>query len=123
MTRKLLCVMLLRFVLPEGVPKVVYKPDTKLEHAGTFGIMHEDHTLGNLIRIQLHADRHNVFAGYRIPHPLESKLIMKVQTTGVKTPMTSMTHALEDLRSEMHTLQAELDRAFLAARSSEGAML
>jgi len=109
-----------RFVLPEGTPKVVYKADTKLENAGTFGIMQEDHTLGNLIRMQLHSDKHNVFAGYRIPHPLETRLIIKVQTTGVKNPMQSMTHALEDLRSELNTLQTELDQAFLGARTETG---
>mmetsp|Transcript_27298 Transcript_27298/g.73782 ORF Transcript_27298/g.73782 Transcript_27298/m.73782 type:complete len:122 (+) Transcript_27298:49-414(+) len=109
-----------RFVLPEGTPKVVYKPDTKLENAGTFGIMQEDHTLGNLIRMQLHSDKHNVFAGYRIPHPLENRLVIKVQTTGAKNPMTSMTHALEDLRSELNTLQTQLDQAFLEARTDTG---
>lgn len=114
------CLRSRRFVLPEGTPKVVYKADTRLEHAGTFGIMQEDHTLGNLIRMQLHSDKHNVFAGYRIPHPLETRLVIKVQTTGVKTPMASMGHALEDLRCELNTLQAELDRAFLEARTGGG---
>jgi len=111
---------MLRFVLPEGTPKVVYKPDTKLENAGTFTIMQEDHTVGNLIRMQLHADKHNVFAGYRIPHPLETRLVIKVQTTGVKTPLQSVAHALEDLRSELNTLQTQLDQAFLEARTDTG---
>lgn len=60
-----------QFVLPEGERKVKYKADTKLKDAGTFTFRSEDHTIGNLLRMQLHADKSTVFAGYRIPHPLE----------------------------------------------------
>lgn len=73
-----------QFVLPEGESKVAYKADTKLEHAGTFTFRSEDHTIGNLLRMQLHRDPTVVFAGYRIPHPLEAKMVVKVQ---VRTSM------------------------------------
>lgn len=46
-----------RFVLPSGVPHAVeYKPDTKMRAAGTFTIWLEDHTIGNLVRQQLHSN-------------------------------------------------------------------
>lgn len=106
-----------RFVLQEGQRKVSYKADTKLANAGTFTIMHEDHTMGNLVRMQLHLDKQVVFAGYRIPHPLDPKMLIKVQTGGVKSPVQAVEHALEDLRSEVQTLQNEFDQAFLRARS------
>jgi len=80
----------------------------------------EDHTLGNLVRMQLNADPQNVFAGYRIPPPLESRLVIKLQTTGMKTPVESVSHALEDLRSELNSLKTELDHAFLKARTEGG---
>ena len=35
--------------------------------------------LGNMVRMQLHEDRAVVFAGYRIPHPLESKMVVMIQ--------------------------------------------
>lgn len=71
-----------QFVLPEGETKVAYKADTKLEHAGTFTFRSEDHTIGNLLRMQLHRDKAVVFAGYRIPHPLEAKMVVKIQVSG-----------------------------------------
>lgn len=101
-----------RFVLPEGVRKVTYQSDTKLENAGTFSFMHEDHTMGNLIRMQLHLDKTVVFAGYRIPHPLEARMVVKVQTNGQKTPVQAVEHTLEDLRSEVTSIQAQFNAEF-----------
>ena len=53
-----------RFVLAEGVQKVALKTDTKVEDAATFQIAQEDHTMGNLIRMQLHEDKAVIFAGW-----------------------------------------------------------
>jgi DNA-directed RNA polymerase subunit L len=41
------------FVLAENVEKVSFEEDSKVEHAGVFTFMLEDHTLGNLLRMQL----------------------------------------------------------------------
>lgn len=98
-----------RFILPEGVNKVEWKRDEKLQDAGTFTIQNEDHTLGNLVRMQLHEDRCVVFAGYRIPHPLESKMLIMVQTNGQKTPVQAVEHALNDLRCEISTIRNAFD--------------
>lgn len=98
-----------RFILPEGVNKVEYKRDEKIPDAGSFQIMNEDHTIGNLVRMQLHEDRTVVFAGYRIPHPLESKMVVMIQTNGQKTPTQAMDHALDDLRSEFGSILAMFD--------------
>jgi DNA-directed RNA polymerase subunit L len=68
-----------RFVLPPGERKVVYERD-KIPGAGTFTFSREDHTLGNLLRMQLLQDKNVLFAGYRIPHPLEHKMLVRVQT-------------------------------------------
>jgi len=65
--------------------------------------------MGNMLRMQLHEDRSIVFAGYRIPHPLEAKMVVKVQTNGSKTPIQAMEHALDDLRSEVITIQTAFD--------------
>ncbi len=61
--------------------------------------------------LQLHADKTVVFAGYRIPHPLENKMVIKIQTNGNKQPVTAMKNALEDLRSEVNTLRSQFDAA------------
>ncbi len=69
-----------RYILPEGRDKVARKQDTRLENAAEYTVYGEEHTLGNLVRMQLLSDPAVLFAGYRIPHPLEYKLVIKVQT-------------------------------------------
>lgn len=39
------------YMLPEGAQKVTYEKDTKIQNAGKFTILREDHTMGNLIRM------------------------------------------------------------------------
>ena len=55
------------------------KQDTKVPNASIFTINKEDHTLGNLIRHQLLKDPNVLFAGYKNPHPLEHKVVIRVQ--------------------------------------------
>jgi DNA-directed RNA polymerase II subunit RPB11 len=62
-----------------------------------------------MIRMQLHEDRAIVFAGYRIPHPLESKMLVMIQTNGTKSATQAMEHTLDDLRSEMQSIQSQFD--------------
>lgn len=40
----------------------------------------EDHTIGNLMRMHLLKNKEVKFAGYKVPHPLEQKVEIKVQT-------------------------------------------
>ena len=104
-----------RFVLPEGVRKLEYQRDTKLPNAGKFVMQREDHTMGNLIRMTLHERADIVFAGYRIPHPLEHRMEVRVQTTGRKAPDIALSECLEEIRSQFQDLRAqavaELSRA------------
>ncbi len=44
-----------------------------------FFLFQEDHTLGNMIRHQLLKDPNVIFAGYKNPHPLEHKIILRIQ--------------------------------------------
>lgn len=60
----------------------------------------------------MHLDKSAVFAGYRIPHPLEPRVVVRVQTTGIKTPVQAFEHALEDLRSEFQTIQHGFEMEF-----------
>ncbi len=100
-----------QFVLPEGEKKVTYKADTKLKNAGKFIFRSEDHTIGNMLRMQLHTDKNVVFAGYQIPHPLEPKMVVMVQTDSHKAPEDAMAHALADLGTEFETLQTSFRAA------------
>eukprot|EP00771_Trimastix_marina_P000624 gnl/Trimastix_PCT/1645.p1 GENE.gnl/Trimastix_PCT/1645~~gnl/Trimastix_PCT/1645.p1 ORF type:complete len:127 (+),score=15.55 gnl/Trimastix_PCT/1645:92-472(+) len=99
------------FVLPDGVERVSMEKDTKVQNAATFRVQLEDHTLGNIIRMQLLRDPHVLFAGYQIPHPLENVLVVRIQTDGTMfddilyTPTLAFINCLKDLQSEMSVLQ------------------
>ena len=101
------------FLLFDGEKKITKEQDTKVPNASIFTINKEDHTLGNLIRYmtnyswpsritlldtssnfnilrcQLLKDPNVLFAGYKNPHPLENKVILRIQTTSDYTPQVN----------------------------------
>ncbi|KAJ3240528.1 DNA-directed RNA polymerase II subunit RPB11-a [Chytriomyces hyalinus] len=85
------------FLIPEGMSKVSMTKDSKVPNAATFTILKEDHTLANLLRAQLLKNPKVLFAGYKIPHPLEHTFVLKIQTTFETNP-------LEVLLIEMQTI-------------------
>lgn len=68
----------------------------KTLNSATYKIEIEDHTLGDLIRIFLLKNEEVKFAGYRLPHPLENILEIKVQTNE-KHPNAAMKTTLAQL--------------------------
>lgn len=54
---------------------------------------------------QLLKDPQVLFAGYKVPHPLESKFILRVQTTSDSSPQEAFTNAITDLISEVSLLE------------------
>jgi len=71
-------------------------------------IEREDHTLANALRAQLLRDRNVLFAAYRVPHPLEHHVILKVQTRRSEyTPLEALCAALVALKNEIHVLEDE----------------
>uniref|UniRef100_A0A7S2HSS4 DNA-directed RNA polymerase RBP11-like dimerisation domain-containing protein n=1 Tax=Haptolina brevifila TaxID=156173 RepID=A0A7S2HSS4_9EUKA len=103
--------------LPEddSVQKVTLTPDTKVPNAMTVVIEREDHTLGNILRMQLLEHKEIIFSGYRVPHPLEPAIQVKVQTRSDNPgPVQAMHDAIDSLRSELddfsQRFQAELDK-------------
>ena len=68
-------------------------------------IQDEDHTLGNIVRLQLLRDRTVKFAGYRKPHPLENRVEVKCQTTGEKKPSEAIQDACNDLISHLDCIE------------------
>ncbi|KAK4530836.1 hypothetical protein CCYA_CCYA05G1693 [Cyanidiococcus yangmingshanensis] len=95
-------------VLPEGVRKLQYEVDTRIPNCASFTIEREDHTLANALRAQLLRDRDVLFAAYRVPHPLEHRIILKVQTRRADyTPLEALCAALAALKNEVHVLEDE----------------
>ena len=96
------------YQLDEGQARMTYEPDQRVASAGTFTINKEDHTVGNLLRMQLLGDGDTRFAGYQLPHPLEHVCHVKVETTPGRAPVEVMGAAVTDLRQEVELL----DRGF-----------
>ncbi|XP_048374504.1 DNA-directed RNA polymerase II subunit RPB11-a [Sphaerodactylus townsendi] len=93
------------FLLFKGEQKITINKDTKVPNACLFTINKEDHTLGNIIKSQLLKDPQVLFAGYKVPHPLEHKIIIRVQTTPDYSPQEAFTNAITDLISELSLLE------------------
>jgi DNA-directed RNA polymerase II subunit RPB11 len=79
---------------PSEENRVTYQPDSKKPNAATFILHKEDHTLGNLIRIQLLRDNSVRFAAYRMPHPLIFDTHIRVETMDSKKTPISVRHIL-----------------------------
>ena len=72
----------------------------------------EDHTVGNLLRMQLLRDPNVRFAGYFHPHPLVYYLNMKVQTNNsTVAPVEVLSSAIEDLANETDHLITQFQDA------------
>lgn len=93
------------FILYDGESKVVMEKDTKVRNAALFHVSKEDHTLGNMIRMQLLRDPKVLFAGYKVAHPLEHKFTLRIQTQADYTPIDALINAINDLQSEISYLQ------------------
>lgn len=90
--------------------RYVYTPDSRKPNAGTFVLAKEDHTMGNLIRMQLLRDPAVRFAGYRIPHPLVIECHIRVETMNSKlTPQKVFESSLVDLQVETEHMRKQFD--------------
>lgn len=98
-----------KFTLPEGVLKISHEKDTKVADAAKFILEREDHTIGNLMRMQLHRDGSVLFAGYQIPHPLQHQLIVKVQTTHKSSPIRAVEDCLNALHDEFGDIRLQFE--------------
>jgi DNA-directed RNA polymerase II subunit RPB11 len=96
------------FDIPDTVHKIRCTPDPVINNACTFNIMNEDHTIGNLIRMQMLRNPDVVFAGYKMPHPLEKELIIKVRATDNTDPISVFKTSIADLRSEIAYMKAQI---------------
>lgn len=97
------------FLLPPGEPKIVFLQNERIQNSGTIVMVKEDHTLGNSIKSVLLRDQRVLFAGYRMPHPLEPKCNIQIQTTPDCTPLQAALDALEDLGEETANLLAMVE--------------
>ncbi len=62
---------------------------------------------------QLLKDPQVLFAGYKVPHPLEHKFVLRIQTTPDYSAQEAFTNAITDLISELSLLEERLKVRFL----------
>eukprot|EP01108_Squamamoeba_japonica_P002776 TRINITY_DN2366_c0_g1_i1.p1 TRINITY_DN2366_c0_g1~~TRINITY_DN2366_c0_g1_i1.p1 ORF type:complete len:119 (-),score=21.29 TRINITY_DN2366_c0_g1_i1:50-406(-) len=87
-----------------GVKKITFEKDTKVPNSGTFTIQKEDHTLGCMLTTSLLQNPNVLFAGYKMPHPLQYHMLVRVTTTPQTTPIRVVQESLEALRDEVSLL-------------------
>ncbi|ESL09192.1 DNA-directed RNA polymerase I/III subunit [Trypanosoma rangeli SC58] len=89
---------------------------TDAESSVTIAFSHEDHTLGNSLRHVLMQNLEVTSAGYSIPHPLEAKMLLHVQSTGYAVEVVAeglerlasiCTQTLQSFEDCMHGMRCE----------------
>ncbi|KAL9603348.1 MAG: hypothetical protein Q9219_001210 [cf. Caloplaca sp. 3 TL-2023] len=98
------------FLLGEGERKVIEDTDTRIPSTSVFTFNKEDHTLGNMLRARLYQSPHILFSGYKVPHPLVSSFILRVQTDGTLTPRQALVQACKDLVTDLGLLSREFTK-------------
>ncbi|KOB76735.1 DNA-directed RNA polymerase II subunit RPB11 [Operophtera brumata] len=81
------------FLLYDGEKKVQKEEDTKVTNAAIF------------------TDPKVLFAGYKVPHPLEHKFVLRIQTTSDYTPQEAFMNAITDLTSELSLFEERFKEA------------
>ena len=99
------------FTLAEGEQKISFEADSRLSDSGTFTILKEDHTLGNLLCMSILRDKRVLFAGYRLPHPLENRMVVKIRCQSAISPVDVISDSLTALNTELSGLTDQFKRA------------
>ncbi|CAO3653972.1 unnamed protein product [Cunninghamella echinulata] len=81
----------------------------------TFCFRDEDHTVGNSLRHMINKNPQVDFCGYSIPHPTESKMHVRIQTSEKTTAVDAILKGLNDL-SELCTHIRDTYEAELAKK-------
>ncbi|GLT66714.1 hypothetical protein SLA2020_390670 [Shorea laevis] len=76
----------------------------------TFSLVDEDHTVANALRFTLNQDPRVSFCGYSIPHPSESRVNIRVQTTGAPAQEV-LKDACQDLMMMCQHVRSTFDKS------------
>ncbi|KAK1925065.1 putative DNA-directed RNA polymerase ii 13.3 kDa polypeptide [Papiliotrema laurentii] len=83
------------WILEDDQKPLTIVEDPKIPNAASITIRKQDHTLGNMIRAQLLLDPSVLFAGYKVPHPLENDILLKIQTDDRSNPAEALKRACQ----------------------------
>ncbi|KAI5192011.1 DNA-directed RNA polymerase II subunit RPB11 [Nematocida sp. AWRm77] len=83
--------------------------ENKMNNQIEMSIRDEDHTLGNVLVTELQQREGVVFAAYKIPHPLQNILQVKVALESTEdSPVDAVKDVLKKLKRDCETIQASL---------------
>lgn len=89
--------------------EILHRPDNTCQ---TFALHGEDHTLGNALRHMIMKNTKVEFCGYTVPHPLENKIHLRIQTDG-QAATVALQKGLKDLHKlcedVLATFKGEID--------------
>eukprot|EP00127_Corallochytrium_limacisporum_P004932 Clim_evm6s195 gene=Clim_evmTU6s195 len=109
-------------ILADDEKKVEIERDQKVPHAMVFNVQKEDHTLGNILKGKLMEQPSVKFAGYRMPHPLEHRFVLRVQTTGEQEPETVVQQSVNSLRKDLSNINRLFQEEVERVRAQGGGM-
>ncbi|PWN40708.1 RBP11-like subunits of RNA polymerase [Ceraceosorus guamensis] len=89
------------FILGPNEHRVDVAEDPQIANAATFTLNKEDHTMGNMLRHAVLVIPGVIFCGYRVPHPLEPRVVIKVQTDGSISPSQAILNGCNNLISQV----------------------
>ncbi|EPY34349.1 DNA-directed RNA polymerase II subunit RPB11 [Strigomonas culicis] len=115
----------------KGEQKIVEHVKDKLTNSSMFKIEKEDHTIANMLQMKLHRSPNVLIAGYRVPHPTQHRLELRVQTappdgddrsgkTVVPAPKEALKTAIEECLADLQEFEALL-RAEAQAKGLDAA--
>jgi DNA-directed RNA polymerase II subunit RPB11 len=90
-----------------GEKRLKIVEDPKIANAATVSLFKEDHTLGNMLRAQLLLDPSVLFAGYKMPHPSENTIVLKIQTDERSNPAEALKRACQLLILQTKNIQKQ----------------
>ncbi|KAL1405504.1 DNA-directed RNA polymerase II core subunit [Vanrija albida] len=97
------------WLLQEDEKRLTITEDPKIPNAATVVIRAQDHTLGNMLRAQLLLDPTVMFAGYKLPHPLENVITIKIQTDERSNPAEALKTACNQLINQTVLVKKQFD--------------
>ncbi|KPI35310.1 DNA-directed RNA polymerase II subunit RPB11 [Cyphellophora attinorum] len=111
------------WTLKPGEKKIERKVDTRTANTEEFIIRAEDHTMGNLIREALLKMPEVTFAAYKCPHPLDNRVIIRIQCNPDSDlkPVDAFRTAIDESIKELQTFLDRFRKSYNLTKMSQEA--
>ncbi|KAI1717149.1 RNA polymerase rpb3/Rpb11 dimerization domain-containing protein [Ditylenchus destructor] len=77
----------------------------------------EDHTIGNILKDVICKMKGVEFCGYNVPHPLEDKILLRIQTREGYRAGDILLNAFRDLETVMVNLEEKFKESYAVFKS------